>query len=427
MQFRDIVALAWQTVKVNKLRTGITIGIIALGITALVGILTAITAMNQSLRESFSTMGANGFSIRFKDRNFFMGGNQSNVEKTSKKSLKQRRSNLDKIISHEEALRFKNNYKFPATVSISNRGNFASLLQYVTESKTYKTNPNVSFQGGDENYLALNGYELQGGRNFTLNDIQSGSNVVIIGNNVVDKLFEGNSEKALEKTIKINDRPYLVIGVLKQKGSSAFMNLDNVAITSYNNIRQISGRSSFSIGVMVDDVRMVDHAAGEATGLMRNIRKLDFREEENFVIDKSDALAEQFIGFLAGITGAAGVIGFITLFGAAIALMNIMLVAVTERTKEIGLSKAIGAPSSAIRKQFLYESVIISLLGAAFGIFFGIIIGNLFAMLLKTGFVLPWLWVLLGISMCFITGLIAGLYPAVKAAKLDPIDALRYE
>ena len=412
----------------NKLRTGITIGIIALGITALVGILTAITAMNQSLRESFSTMGANGFTIRYKDRNFFMGGNNNGeVEKTSKDKLKQRRSNLDKFLTYEEVTRFKNNYDFPATVGISNRGNFASLVQYVTESKTYKTNPNVSFQGGDENYLALNGYELAAGRNFTLNDIQSGSAVVIIGGSILDKLFQGDAEKALEKTVKINDKPYKVIGVLKSKGSSAFMNLDNVAISSYNHIRQVNSSGSFTLGVMVDDVAMVDHAVGEATGLMRNIRRLDIREDANFAIDKSDALAEQFIGFLAGITGAAGVIGFITLFGAAIALMNIMLVAVTERTKEIGLSKAIGAPSSAIRKQFLYESIIISLLGAALGIILGIIVGNLFAMVLDTGFVLPWLWIFLGITMCFVTGLVAGLYPAVKAAKLNPIDALRYE
>jgi putative ABC transport system permease protein len=160
---------------------------------------------------------------------------------------------------------------------------------------------------------------------------------------------------------------------------------------------------------------------------MRTVRKLDIREADNFYIDKSDALAETFIGLLSGISGAAGVIGLITLIGAAIGLMNIMLVAVTERTKEVGLSKAMGATRKNIRQQFLFESIIISLLGASFGIILGVIIGNLFGLILNTGFVIPWLWVLLGIVICFATGLIAGFYPASKAAKLDPIVALRYE
>jgi putative ABC transport system permease protein len=178
---------------------------------------------------------------------------------------------------------------------------------------------------------------------------------------------------------------------------------------------------------MVSDYQLLDNASGQATGLFRTIRKLDVTEEDNFNIDKSDALAEKFIGFLSGISGAAGVIGFITLIGAAIGLMNIMLVAVTERTKEVGLTKAIGATRQFIRRQFLFESIIISLMGAAFGILLGVIVGNLFGIYLKTSFVVPWFWVFMGVLICFITGLAAGIYPASKAAKLDPIVALRYE
>lgn len=428
MQIGDSIGLAWQTVKVNKLRTGITVAIIALGIMALIGIITAITAMNQSLRESFSTLGANAFSIRFKERNFFLGGRRDEVQKTTRSKLKERKSNTGKIITYQEALAFKNRYKFPAVVSISLRGGFSETVQYVTAEKAFKTNPNVSFQGADENYLELNGYKLANGRNFSTNDVTTGRAVVVIGDEVLNRCFNGNAEKALDKIVKIGNRPYLVIGILQKKGASAFLNLDNVAITTYNNVRQVATQTNtFSIGVMVPDYKLMDNGVGQATGLFRNIRKLDIAESDNFYIDKSDALAEQFIGFLSGISGAAGVIGLITLIGAAIGLMNIMLVAVTERTKEVGLTKAIGATSKAIRQQFLFESIIISLLGAAFGIVLGVLVGNLFGIILKTGFVVPWLWVFLGVVICFGTGLLAGFYPASKASKLDPIVALRYE
>lgn len=429
MQISDLFILAWNTIKSNRLRTGITVAIIALGIMALIGIITAIQAMNQSLRESFSTMGANSFNIRFKDRNFIFGRSNGEVEKTKKGSQKkERKSSGGRVISYQEALAFKKQFDFPAIVSISLRGGFAETVQYITEGRTNKTNPNVSMQGGDENYLELNGYKLEAGRNFNLLDVQTGRNVVVIGQEVLKKCFAGDAAFAIDKIVKISGLPYRVIGVLEEKGASAFLNLDNVSITTYNNIRRsASAGNTYSIGVNVSDPTLLEDAVGQATGVFRNIRKLDVQETENFAIDKSDAIAEQFIGFLAGISGSAAAIGMITLIGAAIGLMNIMLVAVTERTKEVGLSKALGATSLNIKRQFLYESIIISLLGALFGIFFGVIVGNFFAVYLKTAFVIPWNWVFGGVAICFITGLLAGLYPASKAAKLDPIVALRYE
>jgi putative ABC transport system permease protein len=171
----------------------------------------------------------------------------------------------------------------------------------------------------------------------------------------------------------------------------------------------------------------MEPAIGEATGTFRAIRRLDVKDNDNFFIDKSDSIAETMISLLGSISGSAGAIGLITLIGAAIGLMNIMLVAVTERTREVGLIKALGGTRSSIRNQFLFESIIISLLGAVFGIVLGVLVGNLFSMVLGTGFVVPWGWVATGIIICSIVGVAAGLWPAIKASKLDPIVALRYE
>jgi putative ABC transport system permease protein len=202
-----------------------------------------------------------------------------------------------------------------------------------------------------------------------------------------------------------------------------------MVLTSYNNVRRFfsSSNSSFTILVKVPEVSMVDAAIGEATGIFRPIRRLTQMEADNFVMDKSDRIVEELLKNLSFVTISAVVIGVITLFGAAIGLMNIMLVSVTERTKEIGLVKAIGGRQNAIRQQFLYESIIISLMGAAFGIVLGVIVGNSFAIVLNTGFVLPWKWLIGGIGICSLVGLLAGLYPSLKASRLNPIEALRYE
>lgn len=418
----DSLSLAWRTVRSNKLRTGITVTIIAFGIMALIGIITATEAMNQSLKESFSSMGANAFNIRFKESR--VGGRRDDVTKT-RRGLKEKKSNLGKPIRQEEAEFFKANYHFPdAQVSIYRRGPGAQEIHY----KEKKTNPQITLWGGDENYLAVNGYAVDQGRNLNQLDIQSGRNVCLMGSNVATKLFGDRPEKCVDKVILVGSLPYRVIGLLKSKGSSAMMRQDDVLITSYTNVRHFDNANpSYLVGVMVGNVKQLDVASDEATSVFRAVRKLEPTEEVNFVIERSDKFAELFIGFLSSITGSAAVIGLITLIGAAIGLMNIMLVAVNERTKEVGLIKAIGGKSKNVRQQFLFESMIISLLGAFFGILLGVLVGNLFSIVLKTGFVVPWMWVIIGIVICSAVGLVAGIYPAMKAARLNPIVALRYE
>jgi putative ABC transport system permease protein len=421
----DSLSLAWRTVRSNKLRTGITVAIIAFGIMALIGIITAIEAMNQSLKESFSSMGANAFNIRYKESRARMGGNGNDDMKKKRRGLKEKKSNLGKPIRREEAEFFKANYNFPGSqVSIYRRGPGAQEIHYGEK----KTNPQITLWGGDENYLAVNGYSINVGRNLNNLDVESGRSVCLMGSNVAVKLFGAKPEKCIDKVIRIGSLPYRVVGLLKPKGSSAMMRQDDMLLTSYANVRHFQNANpSYMVGVIVGNVNQLDVSTDEATSVFRAVRKLEPTEEVNFVIERSDKFAEMFIGFLSSITGSAGAIGLITLIGAAIGLMNIMLVAVNERTKEVGLIKAIGGKSKNVRQQFLFESLIISLLGALFGIVLGVLVGNLFSIVLGTGFVVPWSWVVTGIIICSVVGLAAGIYPAMKAARLNPIDALRYE
>jgi putative ABC transport system permease protein len=425
MRFWEIFNLAFRTIRSNKLRTGLTVSIIAFGIMALVGIITAIKAMNQKFSESFSSMGANAFTVRFKERNIRFGNNNKGELKLSKKgSRKEKKSNLGKIITKDEAELFVKRYDFPATKSISIFGNRTNIASY----KARKTSPNVTMYGGDDNYLLLNGWAVQYGRNLNRMDVQTGRNVCLLGFDAAKKLFKEGIERAVNSVVRINNIPYRVLGVLESKGSVFGMSRDNVIVTTYTNLdRNFPSNFSFVVAVMTGDILKVNEAMGEAEGTFRAIRKLTTTEENNFVLDRSDSIAEKAMNSLRFLTISATVIGLITLIGAAIGLMNIMLVSVSERTREVGLIKAIGGKSKAVSRQFLLEAIIISLLGAIFGIVLGVLVGNLFSMVLNTGFVVPWNWVLYGMIICTITGLLAGLYPAMKAGRLNPIEALRYE
>ncbi len=427
MKTIDSIALSYNTIKSNRLRTTITVVIIALGIMALIAIVTAVEAVNQSLTTSFSTMGANAFSIRYKDRTIQIGGGpqRNQAKKSNRKLFASKKSSEGKLITLLEAKAFKERYLFPAMVGIAISGPGGVIIN--TASK--KTNPDVRVTGGDENYLQLNGYELSAGRNFTQMEVETGRSVCVIGNVIAQKLFGENTERAIDKIISVGNNKYRIIGILKDKGSSAFMNADKVVITTYNTVRRIYGTEgkSYNIAIMVTDLRMMDVAVGEAIGAFRPVRKLDIKEVDNFYIDKSDSIAQSLMKNLGFLKYATLAIALITLVGAAIGLMNIMLVAVNERTKEIGLIKSLGGKSSEVRAQFLWESILISLMGALTGIISGILFGNIVAVLLKTGFVIPWVWIIIGVLVCTLVGLLAGIYPAYKAAKLDPIEALRYE
>lgn len=423
MRTSDTFSLAFRTIRGNRLRTGITVAIIAFGIMALVGISTAIDAMKQKFTESFSAMGANGFTIHYKS--WFNFG-RDGVKSQKKGALKEKKSNSNTPITKLQAETFRDRYVYPAMVSL----NISGVQDAVVSLGDKKTNPNVRVLGGDGNYAQLNGFTLATGRNLNTLDIGSGRNVCILGSDVAKKFFGTNPQTPVEKIIRVNNLPFRVIGVLESKGTSLGMSYDNIILTSYNSVRRFfSGgtNASFAIQVKVPDVKQIDGAIDQAEGIFRPVRRLEVTEADNFMIDKSDTFVNLLLKNLSFITLCALLIGGITLLGAAIGLMNIMLVAVTERTKEIGLVKAIGGRRGSVRQQFLFESLLISLIGAGFGVVLGVILGNIFSLFLSTGFVLPWGWLLAGILICSVVGLLAGLYPAYKASRLNPIEALRYE
>jgi len=405
------IRISFTSIRNHLLRTTLTLAIIAFGIMALVGILTAIDSLTYYLTENFSMMGSNTFTIRNREMVVQMGGQRS-----SAKSYE--------AISYREALSFKDQYSFPASTSIYTWGTGIATLKYNNE----KTNPNIQVVGIDENYIFNSGYEIAAGRNISLQEVQNGSHVVVIGSSIVESLFENNGDP-IGKIINVGPGKYRIVGVLKEKGSSIGFTGDRHCMIPLNNVRQYFSRPNmnYTISVRAKSTDELDAAIGEATGTFRIIRGDELGQQSSFSIVKSDNIANMLIELTGTITWGATAIGLITLFGAAIGLMNIMLVSVTERTREIGIRMAIGATRKTIRNQFLVESVVIAQIGGLLGIAAGVFIGNMLSKILESAFIIPWAWIGLAIVLCFFVALASGIIPANKAARLDPIESLRYE
>lgn len=408
--FKENLRIAIKAIQSNKLRAILTMCIIAFGIMALVGILTAIDAIKTSLTSQFTMMGANSFTITSRGMNIEIG------------SARTRHKNYSRI-SYRQAIEFKNQFKEPAWVSVSFNATGLSTVKYGSE----ETNPNVNLIGVDENYLAVSGYEVENGRNFSTDEIQLNRRLVLLGSEIAKDIFPVGVDP-VGKEVTVAGLKLQVAGVLKSKGASQ-VTYDKICLMPVSTARQYFSRPNinFSISVMPLNPVNLDVLIGQAEGVFRVIRNLDPKDESDFNVVKSDTILNMLLKNIRYVTLAATLIGIVTLFGAAVGLMNIMLVSVTERTREIGVRKAIGAKTTTIKYQFLFESILIGQFGGVFGIILGILIGNGVSSMLRSSFVIPWFWVITGIIVCFIVGVVSGYAPAVKAANVDPIEALRYE
>ncbi|MFN8356174.1 MAG: ABC transporter permease [Spirosomataceae bacterium] len=412
MNWIENVKEGLRSIQANMLRTVLTALIIAIGITSLVGILTAIDGIQSSVDNSFAALGANSFDIR--NPQIFRRRSGGMMERKFPP------------IEFREAVAYKNQFGKNATVSIST--SVSGIAQIKFESK--KTNPNVLIKGGDENYLAIKGYKIAQGRNFSNNDLELATNVAILGQEVITSLFESN-QNPIGKEISILGQRFQVIGILDKKGSMGGGGDDRIIVIPLETGRRMAANRtlSFDITTSSPQITDLDMTMGEARGTFRLIRGDALGNPDSFDMERSDSFAKNFediTGYLR--VGGFG-IGFITLLGAAIALMNIMMVSVTERTREIGIRKSLGATPSRIREQFLIEAIVICVIGGFGGLVLGIAVGNLISSVISSSssFIVPWLWMSVGIAISIVVGILSGYYPAFKASKLDPIESLRYE
>ena len=409
--FRENVRIALDSIKTQLLRTILTIVIMGIGIWSLVGILSAVKALETNIAGNFASMGSNTFNI---ERYEFSVNREGRGE----------RKKINPIIRYDDVRNFIDIYEYPFTsTSVSFAGTRSAEVRY--ESK--KTDPEVQVYGVNENYLDNTGTLIDQGRNFTVFDIKNNTKVCLIGPDFLKSIVE--NENPLNKTIRIRGVKFKIIGILKSKGATFGNNQDLKVLLPIQVARGIFTQPNinYTISIKVVDKAMMQGAQDEALVIFRNIRGLSPIEEKNFGILRSDDLLARASDIGGVLETAAWIISIITILGSSIALMNIMLVSVTERTREIGVRKALGAKNGTISTQFLIETIVIGQFGSVLGIILGILTGVGFAAAFDFEFTLPIVAMTWATIITFVVAVLAGAYPAVKAARLDPIESLRYE
>jgi putative ABC transport system permease protein len=411
MDLLENIREALKSIRSNMLRSSLTAAIIAIGLLSLVGILTAIDAIKSTVSSGFSELGANSFDIQDLDGRRTFGGRRVGGTKRN--------------MSYREVNEFKERFASQFQVSISGFVSGDVEVKYASK----KTNPNSALFGVDQYYVENKALKLAKGRNFSPLELQSGANAVIIGHEIARLIFDNIDP--IGKVVGFMDRKFVVIGVIDKSGGLGGGRSDRSLYIPIENAYRLSSSDteiSFTITASLSDPAKMDMAMSEATGVMRLIRKDRLGEASSFEISRSESLASSLDEISGTLKLGGAVIGLITLMGASIGLMNIMMVSVTERTREIGVRKALGATPSRIRQQFLIESIMICIIGGLVGILMGMLVGNLVAKFFGDGaFLVPWLWIVLGLAVCIVVGVMSGYYPASKASKLDPIESLRYE
>ena len=409
--FKENIRIAFGSIKTQLLRTILTVLIIAIGITALVGILTVVTALENTVSTNFASMGANTFNInQYENSVKNRGGNEREI--------------INPIISYPEAVAFKNKYKYPFTeTSLSFTASSKAEVKYLDQ----KTDPEITIVGVDEHFISNSGLETTSGRSFNQFDIENNTYSCVVGSDFEKGLLK--DVNPIGKIISIRGARFKVIGVLKEKGSTFGNSQDLRVLIPIQVARSLftAPKINYTISVMVSKKELLDEAVDNATSTMRRVRKLSPVRDNNFGIGRSDDLINRILGITKYLGWASWIISIITILGSSIALMNIMIVSVTERTREIGVRKALGATKVTISVQFFIETLLIGQIGGLIGIILGILVGFGFAAAMSFAFVIPWMAIFAAFGTSFMVAIVSGLYPAIKASKLDPIEALRYE
>lgn len=404
----EIIRLALASLATNKLRSGLTMLGIAVGVFSVIGVMTVISGLRGSIESGLNILGANSFQIsKFPAINF------------SNPWLRFRNR---RDITYDQAVRFKELMRDSADVSVIVQRSGRRVL-YLDR----RTNPNIRLFGTDENFLTSHNFTLAAGRNLQPIDVELGRPVVVLGNDIVTRLFP--NEEALGKVVRIDGQSYTVVGLMAPKGTSFGNSQDVNAVTPITQYLEIYGNNRHYLRINIQAQSQEALAATQdlAMGMMRLVRRLEPELPNDFEVFSNESLIEAFNRIAGVVATGAFVISAIALLASGVGVMNIMLVSVTERTKEIGIRKSIGAKKRSILAQFLIEAVVLSLAGGMAGVMLGIVGGNIGAKILNASAVFPWGWATAGLLVCSAIGIGFGFYPAWKAAALDPIEALRHE
>lgn len=405
------IKIAIGSIKSQLLRTFITVFIIAIGIWALVGILAVVDALRNTILNDYASMGANTFTINQYDA-------AGRIAKNKSIQLE------NPVITYAQASEFKKLYNFPLSkTSLS----FDAASKVEVKSDLIKSDPEVSIVGCDENYLSNSGLQLSEGRELSYADIENNHFVCVVGSDFSKKMFK--NQNPINQVISIRGYKFKVVGILKEQGSTFGNNEDQRVFIPLQIARNIFNpdHTNYTIKVALLKEGLLESSIDKATVTLRNIRKLTPSHQSNFGIERSDDMIRSMLKQIDTLNAAAWIIGMITVLGSSIALMNIMLVSVTERTKEIGIRKALGAKRKTIAQQFFTETIIIGQIGGIIGTFLGIATAYTLTLVLNFTFAIPWGAILAALITTLTVAIISGLYPALKASKLDPVEALRYE
>ncbi len=411
MNIKEAFISALNSIRANKLRASLTLLGIVIGVFSIIGVMTLLDALQKGIDSGLSQLGTGTFQLQKWPVTFVSGPG------------KWRKYEKRKPITIDEGYRLKDLSVLPKYVGLEDWSG-GKTVKYADR----QTNPNFQMAGVTTEFLPANNHTMSDGRFFTEDDIQSSRNIAVVGMEAVDKLFPFTSP--LEKEIEIDGNRFTIIGVLTAKGESLGQSQDNIVLVPLLTMDKIYGARkdrSINITVTAQSKAMLDETMEEVIGLMRQIRKVPPGEDNDFDIFSNESLIREANNFTVYFKYGAGVISFISLIAAGIGIMNIMLVTVTERTKEIGIRMAIGAKRGNILTQFLFEAILLCEIGGVIGIALGIGVGNLLGTMLQTPVSIPYDWVVIGLIVCSLIGILFGTYPAFKAAKLNPIDALRYE